>query len=250
MVAFSTFMIKRFPFLWKSNSFSSRGKRNALRSPFYRRLVTHIQRRAPFVCAQGQTKNIIYVRYTGIFFFLPCTAIICSVAVHFSHPLRKLCYFLWISEYMHWRQKNWSGYNLQQDSSNRCSTSVQLPFLSLCSQRNVELIPDEGSGLGGKKKRGYWKITVRLLEGLKASSRRLMQLLSLPLTSSPPSLSHAQIISDYCSWFPVMTTRVHERFWLWCWRAAFFWGKSIKKNNHWEIKNGKDNVRFCDIVRF
>lgn len=68
MVAFSTFMIKRFPFLWKSNSFSSRGQRNALRCPFYRRLVTHIQRRAPFVCAQGQTKNIIYVRYTGIFF--------------------------------------------------------------------------------------------------------------------------------------------------------------------------------------
>lgn len=68
MVAFSTFMIKRFPFLWKSNSFSSRGQRNALRSPSYRRLVTHIQRRAPLVCAQGQTKNIIYVRYTGIFF--------------------------------------------------------------------------------------------------------------------------------------------------------------------------------------
>lgn len=82
------------------------------------------------------------------------------------------------------------------------STSVQLPFLSLWTQRNVELIPDEGSGLGGKKKkRGSWKITVRLLEGLKASSRRLMQLSSLPLTFSPPSLSHAQIISDCCSWF-------------------------------------------------
>lgn len=41
-----------------------------------------------------------------------------------------------------------------------------------------------------KKKRGSWKITVRLLEGLNASSRRLTQLLSLPLTSSPPHLRH------------------------------------------------------------
>lgn len=75
------------------------------------------------------------------------------------------------------------------------STSVQLPFLSLWTQRNVELIPDEGSGLSGKKKEK------RVLENNSAASWRFEGFLSTAhaaLKSSPHLLTSVTFSrSDY-----------------------------------------------------
>lgn len=209
MVAFSAFMIKRFLFFCGKVINFPHGV-NVMHCALPLTDAWWLTSKDAHLSLRSRTnKKYNICKIYGYFLFS-------FLAQLLSVPLQSIFHtfsekYVIFSEYLNIR----TGVN-KTDQATICSkspptsTSVQLPFLSLWTQRNVELIPDEGSGLGGKKKkkRASWKITVRLLEGLKASSRRLTQLLSLPLTFSPPSLSHGQIISDCCSWFPVMSTRL------------------------------------------
>lgn len=141
-----------------------------------------------------------------VFFFPSLHSYYLFCCSPFSHPLGKWCYFLGVSEYTFWWQQNGSGYSLQllrHSCGYRSSLCVHRGEAAVMWSWHLMRTVDGGGG-------GSWNITVRLLEGLKASTWRLILLSSLPLTFSPPSLSHAQIVSDSCQWFPVMPTRLHR----------------------------------------
>lgn len=174
-----------------------------------------------FVCAQGQTKNIIYVRYTGIFFsFL---AQLLSVLLQSIFHILSENYVIF-SEYLN----ICTGVN-KSDQATICSkspptsTSVQLPFLSLWTQRNVELIPDEGSGLGEIKKK-------RVLENNSAASWRFEGFLSTAhaaLKSSPHLLNSVTFSrSDYFRLLLVVSSHDDTPSLLFLW-YTFCWSPSL-----------------------